>query len=41
MDPATTPPLVVSFDGEVLDGNHRYRALKGLGITEVLAYVVK
>lgn len=41
MDPATTPPLVVSFDGEVLDGNHRYRVLKSLGITEVLAYVVK
>jgi hypothetical protein len=40
MDPTTAPPLVVSFDGEILDGNHRYRVLKRQGVTEVLAYVV-
>lgn len=40
MDPATAPPLVVSFDGEILDGNHRYRVLKRQGVTEILAYVV-
>ncbi|RYD61952.1 MAG: hypothetical protein EOP83_15835 [Verrucomicrobiaceae bacterium] len=39
MDPATMPPLVVE-GGRVIDGNHRYRAAKKLGLTQVWVYDV-
>jgi hypothetical protein len=40
MDPATMPPLVVE-NGEIMDGNHRYRVAKKLGLQEVWCYVVE
>jgi hypothetical protein len=35
----TIPPLVV-WDGEIVDGNHRYRVAKQLGLTSLWCYVV-
>jgi hypothetical protein len=38
MDPATMPPLVVE-EGEIMDGNHRYRVAQKRGLSELLCYV--
>lgn len=40
MDPATVPPLVVE-EGEIKDGNHRYRVGLKRGETHLPCYVVE
>jgi hypothetical protein len=40
MDLATMPPLVVE-DGQIMDGNHRFRVAVAKGATHVLCYVVE
>jgi hypothetical protein len=38
--PESMPPLVVE-DGVILDGNHRLRVAKKLGLTDIWAYVIE
>jgi hypothetical protein len=40
MDPATMPPILIE-DGVVVDGHHRYRVAKKLGLTEIWCYVIE
>jgi len=40
MDASKMPPVVVE-NGEVIDGNHRYRAAKKQGVKQILAYVIQ
>jgi hypothetical protein len=40
LDPATIPPLVIE-DGEVQDGNHRFRVAKAQGAKALWCYVVE
>lgn len=40
LDPHTMPPIVVD-NNVVVDGNHRYRAAKELGMKVIPAYIVK
>ena len=41
MDPATMPPILIDEDGEVWDGNHRFRVAKSLGLDSVWCYQVE
>ena len=40
MSPDTIPPLVIE-NGIVMDGNHRFRVAKKLGLTQLWCYVVQ
>lgn len=40
MDPNTIPPLVVD-NGTIIDGNHRYRVAKQLGLKTIKIYDVQ
>ena len=39
MNPETMPPILVE-SGVVVDGNHRFRVAKALGMTNIWAYVL-
>ncbi len=43
LDPKTMPPILVDKNGgsfDILDGNHRYRVAKKLGLSNIWAYVL-
>jgi hypothetical protein len=40
MNPQTIPPLVAWGDGQIIDGNHRYRVAVASGASLILCYVV-
>lgn len=40
MNPETIPPLIVNENMSILDGNHRYRVAKKLGLSSLPCYVI-